>query len=112
MAVYCDQNHVCIYCSKNKRSECEYYQEFHPHFKIADPQVRPAPNPAAAIIWPALTFPLRTDSSKAKGMEAALVLPYSATFDITFSDGTSNLAATESMILWFAYTFLTSNNAL
>lgn len=48
---------------------------FYPHFRIAEPQVRPAPNPAVAIVWPAFTFPLRTASSNANGMEAALVLP-------------------------------------
>lgn len=47
----------------------------HPHFTIADPHVRPAPNPAVAMILPACTFPLRTASSNARGMEAALVLP-------------------------------------
>jgi hypothetical protein len=46
-----------------------------PQRRIAEPQVRPAPKPAVAIVWPGLTFPLLTASSKAKGMEAALVLP-------------------------------------
>lgn len=46
-----------------------------PHLIIAEPQVRPAPNPAAAIVCPGFTFPLRTASSNANGMEAALVLP-------------------------------------
>jgi hypothetical protein len=49
--------------------------EVYPHLRIAEPHVRPAPKPAAAMVWPALTFPLRTASSNANGMEAALVLP-------------------------------------
>ena len=48
---------------------------FHPHLMIAEPQVKPAPKPAVAIVWPDFTFPLLTASSNAKGMEAALVLP-------------------------------------
>lgn len=47
----------------------------HPHLMIAEPHVSPAPNPAAAIVWPVRTFPLRTASSNANGTDAALVLP-------------------------------------
>jgi hypothetical protein len=42
---------------------------------IAEPQVKPAPKPAVAIVWPDFTFPLLTASSNANGIEAALVLP-------------------------------------
>lgn len=42
---------------------------------IADPHVSPAPNPAAAMVWPACTLPLRTASSNANGIDAALVFP-------------------------------------
>lgn len=42
---------------------------------MAEPQVRPAPNPDAAIMSPPLTLPPRTASSNARGMDAALVLP-------------------------------------
>ncbi|CAN1748081.1 Probable xyloglucan galactosyltransferase GT19 [Linum perenne] len=43
--------------------------------RVKEPQVRPAPKPAVAIVWPGFTLPLRTASSNAKGIEAALVLP-------------------------------------
>ena len=36
---------------------------------------------------PGLMLPARTASSRARGMEAALVLPYSARLVITFSRG-------------------------
>lgn len=48
---------------------------FQPHLMIAEPRVKPAPNPAVAMVWPGFTFSLLTASSKANGMEAALVLP-------------------------------------
>lgn len=76
--------------------------QLHPHLTMTEPQVRPAPNPAAAIVWPGCTFPLRTASSNANGMDAALVLPKFAKLDITRSDGTSKRVATASIILWFA----------
>lgn len=46
-----------------------------PHWKTAAPQVNPAPKPEAAITSPVEILPSRTASSKAIGMEAALVLP-------------------------------------
>jgi hypothetical protein len=48
---------------------------FHPHLKIAAPQVSPAPNPEEAMISPGFTLPWRTASSRARGMDAAEVLP-------------------------------------
>ena len=47
----------------------------HLHLIIAEPQVKPAPKPEAAMVCPGLTFPLLTASSRARGIEAALVLP-------------------------------------
>ena len=47
----------------------------YPHLRMAAPQLNPAPKPAHAIMSPFLTWPERTASSKASGMEAALVLP-------------------------------------
>ena len=47
----------------------------HPHLTIAEPQVSPAPKPAVAMVSPAFTLPLLTASSKANGIDAALVFP-------------------------------------
>ena len=52
-------------------------QSCDPHLRIAEPHVSPALKPAVAMVSPAFTFtvPFRTASSKAKGMDAVLVLP-------------------------------------
>lgn len=47
----------------------------HPHRKMAEAQVSPAPNPATATVSPWRIFPCRTASSRARGMDAAEVLP-------------------------------------
>ena len=50
----------------------------HRHRTMADAHVRPAPKPANAKTWPSLMSPEPTASASARGMDAALVLPYSA----------------------------------
>jgi hypothetical protein len=54
------------------------------HFKMAAPHDSPAPNPAAPITSPFFTLPLRTASSRARGMLPALVLPYSSRLAMTY----------------------------
>jgi hypothetical protein len=53
-------------------------------------------------ISPSLTLSALTHSSSASGMDAADVFPYSAMLETTFSAGTPNLSAAESMMRWFA----------
>ena len=50
---------------------------------MAPAQVRPAPNPADAMTSPFCMLPARTASSRAKGIEAAEVFPYSLRLDTT-----------------------------
>ncbi|CAA7041572.1 unnamed protein product [Microthlaspi erraticum] len=57
--------HTC----RTKRSPIHLYRI------IAEPHVKSAPNPDVAVICPGLTFPILTASSRARGTEAALVLP-------------------------------------
>lgn len=64
-----------------------------PHRTMAEAHVSPAPNPAIATTSPALIFPSRTASSSARGMDAALVLPYLAKLHTTRSGGTPNRSA-------------------
>lgn len=56
---------------------------------MAPAHVRPAPKPAIATTSPGLTLPVRTASSKASGMLAADVLPYSARLLTTCRTGTA-----------------------
>jgi hypothetical protein len=57
----------------------------HPHRRIAEDQVSPAPNPALARMSPFLILPSRTAPSSARGMDAADVFPYSDRFVTTRS---------------------------
>ncbi len=54
-----------------------------PHLKMAPAHVRPAPKPAEAITSPFCMLPALTASSKARGIDAADVLPYSFRLDTT-----------------------------
>ena len=54
---------------------------------MAAPQARPAPRAQRSTVWPGLMRPSRTASSRAMGMEADEVLPYSATFSTNFCRG-------------------------
>jgi len=65
---------------------------------MAAPQLNPAPNPAHAITSPFFTCPDLTASSNAKGIDAALVLPYLERFVMTLSIGMPNRFATVSMM--------------
>ncbi len=69
-----------------------------PHLKIRAPQDRPAPKPEQATMSPGLTLPSFTASSRAKGMDPALVLPYFLRFDRIFFEGMLSLDATASMM--------------
>ena len=81
----------------------QFFFSPYPHRKMAAPHDSPAPNPAQAITSPFWTFPARTASSNARGMEAALVLPYSLRFVMTFSMGMPNRCATVSMMRMLAW---------
>lgn len=82
-----------------------------PHLTTAPPHVRPAPKPAIASVSPLLTFPDRTASSSARGMDAAEVFPYSAKFDTIRSCGIFNLSPTASRILWLAWCITTQSTS-
>jgi hypothetical protein len=67
----------CLICDIS-HAHLHVYSLTQPHRTIAAAHVRPAPKPAMATTSPSFTFPARTASSNARGMLAALVLPYSA----------------------------------
>ena len=75
-----------------------YYLSLQPHLKIAAPQVKPAPKPEAAIVSPGLTLPSAIAASKARGIEAAEVLPYSAILLKIFDWGILRRLATASIM--------------
>ena len=69
----------------------------------AEPQVNPPPKASIKMRWPGFILPLIMPSSKARGIEAAEVLPWNFTVDITFSEFIFILSATALSILWFAW---------
>mmetsp|Transcript_13503 Transcript_13503/g.36060 ORF Transcript_13503/g.36060 Transcript_13503/m.36060 type:complete len:359 (-) Transcript_13503:100-1176(-) len=70
---------------------------------MAPPQLSPAPKPAHAITSPGLTLPDLTASESARGIDAALVLPYSSKLAITLSMGMPRREATASIMRMFAW---------
>ncbi len=70
---------------------------------MAEPQLRPAPNPAVAIMSPFLICPLLTAWSRAKGIDPADVLPCSSMFLMTLLMGMPRLSAAWAMMRMLAW---------
>ena len=66
------------------------------------PQVRPAPNEVNNTRSPLLIVPARHARSSAMGIDAALVLPTSATSTTAFAGSMPNRSTTEPMMRAFA----------